>query len=382
MTLCTSLSYANECAECHAEIKVDHFKASCTDCHAKNEKKHFSRAADFKSSASGCMQCHSEYESMLTSKMHTRADEKKSWAAETFKKYDNKFFDKNCSGCHVSSCSDCHGVHNISKPQTDTCLTCHNNHATGVDYTGYAPRPQADKYQRGKVIDDKHYLKMLPDIHFEKGTSCADCHSMKSLAKGESSSKSCVSCHKPDNKIPEHNNHGRLECETCHSAWGYSELGTYYLKFDNSQKRYQQFASRLEPVSSEVVKSAVLHEYQAPVMGVNDEGRISAIRPFITLISQWKGNEVVVENKIVSKSWGAYSPHTTRRGVRGCESCHDNDKRLMNMTKEDDTLDLRRDGIDMDTFWNKQGQEVYNGRFLTDAEIKNNQNKKPIYIRN
>ncbi len=52
----------------------------------------------------------------------------------------------------------------------------------------------------------------------------------------------------------------------------------------------------------------------------------------------------------------------------------------MNMTKEDDTLDLRRDGIDMDTFWNKQGgQEVYNGRFLTDAEIKTIKTKTDIY---
>jgi len=373
----TSLSYANECAECHKNVKVEHFKASCIDCHAKTEK-HFSRAADFEISASGCIKCHSDYESMLGSKMHTREDEKR-WASGAFDSYDKKFFDKNCSGCHVSSCSDCHGIHEISKPKTDTCLKCHNDHATGVDFIGYAPRPQAEKYQRGKVIDDKHYLRMLPDLHFENGMSCADCHSMASLAKGESSSKSCVDCHSPDKRVLEHNNHEKLECETCHASWGYSEFGTYYLSFDNSKKRYKQYGSRLEPLSKNVVRSAILHEYQAPVMGVNNVGMISAIRPFITMLTQFKDNKVVKENEIVSKSWGAYSPHTTRRGVRGCESCHDNDKRLMNLSKEDDTLDLMKAGIDMESFWNKDGQTVYNGRLLSDNEIKKIKNKSQKY---
>mgnify|MGYP001481667110 CR=1 FL=1 len=372
LTLFTSLCFAEDCAKCHAEVQADHFGASCTDCHAENEK-HFAKSAVFSSDAEGCLSCHNEYDNMLNSKMHTRADEVR-YVSETFDSYDSKFFEKNCSGCHVSTCSDCHGTHQIEKPITDTCIKCHNGHATGTDYTGYALRPPAEKYQRGKEINGEHYLKMLPDVHFEKGMNCADCHSMKNLSEGKT--LTCESCHKVSRR-DEHLTHKNLKCESCHSAWGHGEYGTTYMCFDNSRKIYDQYAKKLKTVGDSCVRSSLLNEYREMPIGVDADGKISPLRPFNVFFTVFEDNAVVFENKMISNSWAAYSPHTTQRGVRGCFSCHENDKRLMVL--QNDIYDLKREGLDLKSFWNKEGQRVYNGSFLNDKQIETTKYKTDKY---
>jgi len=370
--LFTSLCFAEDCADCHADVKADHFGASCTECHTENEK-HFSKAAVFSSDAAGCLSCHAEYANMLNSKMHTRADEA-GYAAETFRSYDSKFFNKNCSGCNVSSCSDCHGAHQINKPKTDTCIKCHSGHATGADYTGYAPRPPAEKYQRGKEINGAHYLKMLPDVHFEKGMQCSDCHSMKDLTKG--TGKTCESCHQTSNS-EDHQTHKNLTCESCHAGWGHGEYGTTYICFDNSRIIYDQYAKKLPAIGDNCIRSSVVNEYREMPLGVDKDGKISPIRPFTAFFTLFRDRSMLIANKMVSASWGTYSPHTTRPGVRGCFSCHEDDKRLM--ASEHDIYDLKREGINLQSFWNKAGQNVYNGSFLSDKQIEKIKNKSDKY---
>jgi len=78
---------------------------------------------------------------------------------------------------------------------------------------------------------------MLPDVHYEKGMRCGNCHSMSSLANGKSSSKTCIDCHKPDKNVLEHRIQAHLtkmECSSCHAAWAPVEYGTFWIKFEEN----------------------------------------------------------------------------------------------------------------------------------------------------
>lgn len=376
MMIFTAVCSADECVDCHKENVKEHHGAVCTDCHIKTEK-HYGKAGKISSGAVGCVSCHSKYEDMSNNAMVLRHSQK-AFTKRIFGEYDNRFYAENCSSCHVQSCSDCHGTHDIKKPETETCLKCHNDHAVGIDYVGLAPRPQAEKYQRGEEKYGKHYLKMIPDVHYEAGMACGDCHSMSSIHKGEKSSKTCTDCHEASAQIISHREHDNVECVSCHAGWSYGEYGTFYMNFISSRNHYKSYASKLEPVGNSYVRSAILHEYNAPVLGVNSSGKIAPIRPFITFYTEFREGKAVVENELVSNEWSTYSPHTIRREARGCESCHNSDKRLMDV-EEDVIYNLKNDGIKLSSFWNSSEMKVYNGRFLNDEEIAEIKNKSQKY---
>ena len=195
--------------------------------------------------AADCERCHPAYQDFAGHGWKGPSGEK-DFVERVFKAKDPDFYRKNCASCHVTGCESCHvsvapsghakqkGKYKPPRPEDAACQSCHRDYFIGAEYHGRAPREDHLRYQRGPEILGDHYLKMLPDVHAEKGLKCSACHSMKSLAAGQKSSKTCLDCHTPDRRILEHRISAhleRLECYACHSAWAAQEYGTFFLHF-------------------------------------------------------------------------------------------------------------------------------------------------------
>gem|GEM_PF-366555 len=358
---------ATPCASCHkTELRGSHAAVACASCHTTGGKI-YGRPADSQVSAFGCTVCHKGSERIFSGVMAMRSSEKE-FVKRSYAKLDSGFYDKNCSSCHLSSCSDCHGSgHEIRIPRTNDCQKCHKGYYTGWDYSGRAPREANMRYQRGVEVNGETFLKMLPDVHFQKGMACGACHSMKSLAAGRKSSRRCLDCHRPDMRITEHSipEHMRnMECYACHSAWGAQEYGTFFLRFRDAGKK-ENFDLKAES-SPEYLRSAYLKKQDATPLGINREGKISPIRPMFiayytdTMLSGKSGQE----NLLLAAEWRAYFPHTIQRGSTACEGCHDNPGRFLLEPEAARIYQLEKDGMGLPSFWSQSGQKVVNGSFV------------------
>lgn len=317
--------------------------------------------------------------------MSTRAREK-AFVRETFGRFDPDFFRINCRGCHVESCLDCH-VRNgsaVSRPEDGQCLNCHKGYHVGSEYYGMAPREDALRYQRGQVVKGETFLTLLPDVHAQGSLGCADCHSMKSLAAGKKSSKTCTDCHRPDGGVLEHGigaHMDKLECYACHSAWAAQEYGTFYLRMvDSPAKEYFRVRER---GTAHYVKSAYLKEQGAPPLGLNDSGKVSPIRPqFIAYFSNIRNSRPVgEENLLLAARWKAFFPHTVRRGTVMCDGCHNNARRFILEKEEDRVYRLQDSSMRLESFWDQRGQTVANGSFMTPERFAGMASRKPLYRR-
>lgn len=382
--LCRISAIAQECTDCHEyQVKGNHAALTCTDCHLP-EFEHKTKPGNFGQQAKSCISCHDDAKGMLNSKMHTRSDER-TLINKIFKHTDQKFYKQNCSGCHVSSCMDCHKMkpdHEIAKPDTNDCLKCHNDYYTGIEYTGRGVREDHDRYQRGEKFRDTFYQQMLPDVHHEKGMECRECHSMKSLAQGNSSSKTCTDCHTIDNRIIEHRitaHTEKMECYSCHSAWASQEYGTYWLRFNNSAN--QKYFRYVKDAGLFYQKSSHTKVLGPPPLGINERGLVSPIRPqFIHFYSAYKNNKIIgKENRLLGNHWMPFFPHTIRRETVHCESCHYNDRRLMSLPDNESLYNLSKDGLPFPNFYNSQYHEMVKGRFLTEEEVQQIQKNSPQY---
>lgn len=370
------------CLSCHpVQVTGLHASLSCDQCHAASQA-----AAHQLGSAgarAGCGQCHPAEEPILRQQMAHRQAEK-DYVAQRFADHDPRFFQANCNSCHLASCGDCHGSgHQLQRPSTETCLTCHKGSYVGWDYLGRAPREDSLRYQRGPVAQGEHYLLMRPDVHAERGMSCGDCHGMASLAAGESSAKTCLDCHSPDPQVIEHAipaHLERLECSACHSAWSPQEYGTFYLRMIDSPAR-DYFRVR-QQTDSEYLKSAYLKLQEAPPLGLNEREKISPLRPLISYYSEIvEGDPVGAENRLVAADWQAFFPHTVRRGTALCDQCHDNPRRFLLEAEASRIYQPDLDGLGLVSFWNRQGQQVLNGSFLPAERVAQLSRKSPEYTR-
>ena len=120
--------------------------------------------------AGDCAVCHPTQTEILSGIMATRSGER-AFACRAFDKEGEAFFQSSCTGCHVSSCEDCHrgDAHRTPANYDSACLRCHRGYFTGWDYYGRAPREDHERYQRGPVDQGDHYLTMLPDVHRDTG---------------------------------------------------------------------------------------------------------------------------------------------------------------------------------------------------------------------
>jgi len=370
LILATALSaYGGEnCAACHKgiDLKGVHAALACLACHL-SESATIGNPGSAQVRAIGCKSCHKGHERIFDHAMTQRTSER-AFVDRTYAKVDAGFWEKSCSGCHVESCGNCHGSgHNIRKPDTADCQGCHKGYYTGWDYSGRAPREANNRYQRGTEIAGEKFLKMLPDVHFSRGMDCSACHSMQSLADGRKSSKECRDCHKPDLSIIEHSitvHMERLECYACHAAWAPQEYGTFYLRFREGASK-EDFDLKAGS-SGEYLRSAYLKTQDAPPLGLNRRGMVAPLRPmflayYTDILTARSGGD---ENRLLGAEWRAYMPHTIQRGTVSCEGCHDTPRRFLLEPDSAQIYLLEKDGMQLRSFWQQQGQRVANGAFF------------------
>jgi len=371
------------CAVCHrVSVQGKHANLPCRSCHGDDVDTLF-KPASAENRAAGCVGCHRGYAALFDHAMATKSRERQ-FVERSFAKGDAGFYGKNCASCHLTGCGDCHGSgHSLARPRDRSCFVCHKGYFVGTDYYGMAPREESLRYQRGETAYGENFLKMAPDVHAEAGIPCGACHSMASLAAGRSAAKGCVDCHKVSRKVPEHRiaaHLERLECYACHSAWAPQEYGTFYLRFTDSpaQQSYE-----LKENAGEYVKSVYLKKQDSPPLGVNSRGKVSPIRPqFIAYFTRIvRDRPVGGENRLLAAEWKAFFPHTVRRGSVMCEGCHDNPRRFLGEADQDRIYDLKKDGLSLPSFWQREGQRVVNGAFLPDERYRRLALKSPAYLR-
>ncbi|PLX81744.1 MAG: cytochrome C [Desulfuromonas sp.] len=373
-----------DCGACHRDaVQGVHRGLECSACHGAGGE--IARPSSAAGGAPGCVSCHEGFDAMFHGPMATREVERR-FVAQTYGRHDPGFFDNNCSGCHVSDCLDCHGEkgHEIARPTGEACLSCHKGYFVGWDYFGRAPREDHQRYQRGPQAQGENYLKMRPDLHAEIGLQCGECHSMASLAAGEKASKGCADCHRPDDGVIEHRidaHRDKLECYACHSAWAAQEYGTFFLRLGDAEAR-RHFRLRQDP-ESEYVRSAYLKRQDAPPLGLNGAGRVSPVRPqFIAFQSDLREDAPEAgENRLLAARWKAFFPHTVRSGTVMCEGCHEDGRRFLLEKEEDRIYGLRRDGLDLDSFWSQKGQQVEGGGFLSAERFATMRERGEAYSR-
>jgi hypothetical protein len=362
------------------EASAAHQSLICASCHRQGGNSSDPGAGSNRAAA--CVVCHSGYDRIFDHAMVQRSGEQQ-FVKRSYARFDSGFWDKNCNSCHLKGCLDCH-AEGLSKPSVAACQRCHKGYYTGWDYSGRAPREDNMRYQRGVSVNGETFLKMLPDVHYSAGMTCAACHSMKSLADGKKYSKGCLDCHKPDMKIIEHRipaHLERLECYACHSAWGAQEFGTFYLRFrDLKLKEYFD----LKPgQNDEYLRSAYLKKQDEPLLGINAKGNLSPIRPmFIAYYTDvMRARNSGPENTLLAAEWRAYFPHTVQRGSVTCDGCHDNPSRFLLEPASSRIFILENDGMGLESFWSQKGQKVTNGRFMDSARYLRMSSKTPAYTK-
>ncbi len=381
ISICSALAGEN-CTVCHVIKPAGiHAKLPCLACHLDGTRTLADPAAAWHR-ASGCTPCHKGYDRLFDKVMTTREPERR-FTAQSWGKVDAQFFKKSCDGCHIKGCGDCHGKngHALRKPTDRDCLTCHRGYFVGADYLGMAPREENKRYQRGPAPYGEPFLKMLPDIHAEKGMGCYACHTMKSLIAGEKSAKKCRDCHRPDPKVIEHGitvHMKKLECAACHAAWAPQEYGTFFLRLIDSPSKEEY---DLRTGDREWVKSVYLKKQDLPPLGLNQAGMVSPIRPeFIAYVSDIRNDHPVgAENRLLAAQWKAYLPHTIRRGTPFCDACHDDPRRFLLERPGDRIFELQKDGMTLNSFWDRTGQKVKNGAFLPAERYRAMAARTPSY---
>lgn len=331
--------------------------------------------------AGSCLSCHISARGMLASPMATRAPER-AFARRAFGREGDAFFEASCAGCHVASCGDCHGPrpHAAGKPKDDACLRCHRGYFIGADYYGRAPREDHSRYQRGTTPLGEPFLKMLPDVHRERGLGCADCHTMQSMVQAKKSARTCRDCHaQPSADVPEHAitaHMERMECVACHAAWAAQEYGTFLVRPLTPE---QQEAFAPLPAVGPWRKSAYLKRQDAPPLGLNARGRVTPIRPQFILFATDPSRGW--ENRLLAAEWKAFSPHSVRRGSVSCAGCHEQPRRYLLEEDADRLYLLEKDGLPLRSFWSRRAQTVSNGSFLPERHHSLMNRKTPEYVR-
>ncbi len=377
-------STQSECLTCHqVSVSEPHAGLSCSDCHTScgAEDLHKGQAL------MACLECHGEHAGVLQGPMASRESEK-AFVADSWGRHDGHFYEKNCAGCHVGGCLDCHGGrgHEVVLPQKADCHSCHRGYHVGADYYGMAPREDSLRYQRGERYDGRTFLQMRPDVHAEAGLACGDCHTMASLAAGEKTARHCIDCHTPDPpQVVEHRieaHMDKLECYACHSAWAPQEYGTFFVRLRDSTVG-EYFALQREGVADDYVRSAYLRRQDPPPLGLNAAGRISPIRPqfiafFTDIVNDRAEGE---ENRLLAAQWKAFFPHTVRRGTVMCDGCHGNSGRFLLEAEEARIYELERDGLSLESFWRQDGQSVVNGEFVGPERFEKMNRRSPAFLK-
>jgi hypothetical protein len=194
----------------------DHWRKLCATCHLWNKKESGPSAH-----SSGCAACHALYNTTAT-----------------------------YEGSDPTIPRDQPGYPRLHRLTTaipvDQCLRCHNRSGRlGLSYTGL---DEADgygtPYRKGRpnlsaLSGDRDVRHLVPDIHFERGLICIDCHSGKEVMG--------------DGNIYSHMRHQvEIRCSDCHGSFGQPPQ-TKILTSDDEEAVWRAKALRLpDPQGLEV----------------------------------------------------------------------------------------------------------------------------------
>ncbi|MBA4418865.1 MAG: hypothetical protein C0392_13305 [Syntrophus sp. (in: bacteria)] len=220
--------------------KDPHFQEGCTSCHLGDEKakgkENAHRGVVIRPSdnLAVCAPCHEGIAKTFKDSLHYTTHGLKHGVSGRFsgkdlKTFNEKVFEKSCRSCHAT-CGDCHvkspslggaspgllkGHKFVKRDDGKTCALCHGGRVY-PEFTG--------EYGGS------------PDIHYQKGMVCIDCHTRTELhgsgvpykSRKEIKEKpACINCHPAGNEKNEkaraaHGQHkDRLSCYACHSGGEY-----------------------------------------------------------------------------------------------------------------------------------------------------------------
>jgi hypothetical protein len=215
-----------------------HLAMGCSFCHKGDdksfepEKAHRGVVSKPSADLKTCGDCHGEIRDSYQNTLHYTAQGmfdkvSRRLSKKEEKVFAEKVFGQSCKSCHAS-CGDCHvsspsrdgisagflkGHRFVKRDEEKTCGVCHGGRVYS-EYTG--------KYGR------------KPDVHFQKGMACIDCHKKEHLhgkdLTGEKVGKSkpqCIDCHQigKEAKVTARLAHAKhqknVTCYACHSQGAY-----------------------------------------------------------------------------------------------------------------------------------------------------------------
>ncbi len=206
-----------------------------------------------------------------------------------------------CYVCHtpLTDCSGCHKGEAMT--MEDNCLNCHIKRP-GANYVG--------------KLAKMHEEGPHPDIHYEKGLDCMDCHSLSEIhGDGQiypnerlAVQVRCEDCHispgkvvrgmnvtQYSNKTAAHHIHEEeLDCAACHAGWYQTCINCH-----------------LETKKTEGSTTDEFH------LGVGHEGKVV---PFYRMSMTY--------NNITKTHWTERTPHTITPNAKNCSFCHE-DKEVL-----------------------------------------------------
>lgn len=195
--------------------------------------------------------------------------------------------EKNCAKCHVTSCTQCHGIQphsNDISGEISTCDVCHSKKQACFSgklpkYSG--PGPSAD-------------------VHYELNFTCSNCH-IGTDVHGDGTSYNhmldavsveCEDCHTLS-ATESHTVHGdKVGCSACHAAWIPTCVNCH-----------------LDTMKTECVITDKFYLARA------SDGKVKSFM-----------EQKVISDDDTHVAYAEYYPHTTTRNGRTCEDCHENEE--------------------------------------------------------
>ena len=222
------------------------------------------------------------------------------------------------------------------------------------------------------------YHQLKPDIHQLRGMLCIDCHSSRELMEPAGEKPSCKKCHQreelqrslpaqvslqqdlfilhgrngKDHTIPvmRHPAHKeqmeKITCQVCHAQWTFNDSGKHFLRSDtddfsiwaylsvqgnfevetiidnnNDFDKTEIPAQMTDKITNESepglwYKGYTMRRWETPLLGRDDKGNITTMRPLLDFYLSWiDAEEDVRFDSVASQApdmgLRPYTPHTT-----------------------------------------------------------------------
>jgi len=290
----------------------------CVACH-KGDKKgkskdeaHKGRIARPSDNLKTCDICHIKAGQNYARALHftslgQREGVKHRFSAEELKTFDKKVFEQSCRSCHAS-CGSCHvksppvggvtsgllqGHKFVKKNEGKTCASCHGGRVY-PEFTG----------EYGGT----------PDVHYQKGMMCVDCHKKQEMHGDGNVYKSknhvkdrpkCQSCHEDKGNQIAHTIHkDKVSCQACHSSGQYRQC--YSCHSDTGSTAKPDFILGLNP---------------------RDRKTLTTLRIVPTIRSTFEKAGIKMEKFDALPNYWDSAVHNIKKRTdrtRSCDSCHVN----------------------------------------------------------